>query len=298
MKFVGQQFIGHLQPSYSKSASGHVDAINIVSVFLFLYFSIKKIFFWKRFFLFFSVLSFWILSDARSSLFLFATMLLFYFIFSKSYKKILLILAIPLLIFFINIFDFSYVKKMNDRAMNIFSNFFNVESGTIEASAFFYDEDTGEYFYKSRDKPKYGDLGRLAYVSSAIAASENNFIGILFGCGFYGYYKCAEESLDDFYKEKNVIRSESNRGFMGSKIRPPAAGTIIVENGLIVILILTWLFFNFVRRNINRNLDKTLLSIYILSTLLVWSYFSNLLDIIFIYYFITPFLYKSLFYKI
>ena len=85
---------------------------------------------------------------------------------------------------------------------------------------------------------------------------------------------------------------------MGSKIRPPAAGTIIVENGLIIILILMWLFISFVRSNINRNLNKTLLSFYIFSTLMVWAYFSNLLDIIFIYYFMMPFLYKSFFYKI
>ena len=138
MKFEGQTFIGHLQPSYAKSASGHIDAINIVSVFLFLYFSVKKIFLWKKIFLFFSVLSFWILSDARSSLFLFTTMLLFYFIFSRSYKKILLILLIPVLFFFTSIFDFSYVKKLNNRAINIFSDFFDVESGMMEASAFFF----------------------------------------------------------------------------------------------------------------------------------------------------------------
>lgn len=298
MKFADQTFIGHLQPSYSKSASGHVDAINIVSVFLFLYFSVKKIFLWKRFFLFFSVLSFWILSDARSSFFLFTTMLLFYFVLSRSHKKILLLLLIPVLFFFINIFDFSYIKKMNNRAINIFSDFFDVESGMTEAPAFFYDKEKKTYYYQSRDKPKYGDLGRLAYVSSAISATEKNFIGILFGCGFYGYYKCAQDSLDDFYKDKNVTMTDSNRGFMGSKIRPPAAGTIIVENGLIIILILMWLFISFVRSNINRNLNKTLLSFYIFSTLMVWAYFSNLLDIIFIYYFMMPFLYKSFFYKI
>ena len=112
----------------------------------------------------------------------------------------------------------------------------------------------------------------------------------LIGCGFYNYYYCAEEGLIYVSEKFNVNLSISKKGFLNSPIRPPAFGTIIVENGLLIIITLILYYIKFVNKNVfnKKKSQQVFISFYFFIIIISWSMFSNLLDIVLFYLFFIP----------
>ena len=302
MKFVGQKFIGDMQPSYAKSSSGHFDAIHILSGYLILFFTIKSDSFIKKLILFFSIFAFWILADARSSMFLLFSIISFYFIIIGNSKKIIFISLTILILIQTSLFNFTENKYIS-RAQNTIEDIVNIKIGA-EVKKPVYKLESGAFYYTEEVRASYGDFGRLSYFLTAINSIKYNPF-IFVGCGFYAYYYCSEEAQIEVHDKFDVPIAENLRGFGNKQVRPPAAGTIIVENGLLIILMSLFYYMKFLKKNIyivnGKLLIKTkliIISIYLFSTIIIWSLFSNILDIIFVYLFLMPIFRKYVFYKI
>jgi hypothetical protein len=301
MKFPEQTFIGDMQPAFAKSASGHMDAILFLSGYLILFFSINSNSVWKIVTLFISIFLFSIFSDARSSLFILFLTIFFYFFTLKNFKKIFFIFLI-LLIFIQKDFDNPLNKYLFSEGKTI-EEIVNIQTGS-KISTPVYQTDQGGYFYEAAERPVYGDFGRLSFVLAGLTTILDKPIQIFFGCGFYNYYNCAEESLIYIHEKFNVKYDKKFSKFGNqSQIRPTAAGTILVENGWLVILILSIVYLDFLIKNIFRKNNKCktkkiLISLYLVVGFISWSIISSLLDIIFFYLFLLPIFRKILFYKI
>lgn len=301
MKFVEQKFIGDMQPSYAKSSSGHFDAIHILSGYLILYFSLVQKYFFKSIILVSLILSSWILADARSSLFIVCLVVLFYFLQLKLYKKFIFILCSLLILMQSSFFE-NDVNKYLNRVKNITFDLLDFKQGT-EIKQPTYKLEDGSYFYEKKERSAYPDFGRLSYALGAVYSLEYNFEKIFFGCGFYGFYYCANRAINDFYQKYNVPYEEKNRGFGNKKVRPPAFGTIIIENGLISIFLVIIFYFRYLKKNISfQNMkikynSTIMLSTYFAIMLISWSFFSNMLDIVYIYLFFINIFRKYLLYK-
>ena len=302
MKFTGQKFIGNMQPSYALSASGHFDSIHILSGFMILYYSIKSGYFLRSLALWISILSFWVLADARSSLFIFCSVSLFYFVIIDFKKKIVLIT----LLFLVFVQSFYFDNSFNNyfyRIKNITLDIIDIRQGS-ELKTPDYKLPDGDYFYKEKLVASYQDFGRLSFAVGAINSLKYNFFKIFFGCGFYGYYDCTYEARKDIFSAYDVPYDDKSEGFLNKKLRPPAFGTIFIENGLFLILagLIYYLYFlknKFIeKRNLAIKNSKTIhLSIYLSLTIISWTIFSNIMDIIYIYLFMIPVFNKYLFYK-
>lgn len=303
MKFGEQEFIGHMQPSFAKSSSGHFDAIHVLSSLIILYYTFRGEFFYRRLTLFIAMILFWILADSRSTLFLILSLILFYFLSIKSYKKIIFVMILSIIFSQKDYFD-NYLNHRITGIQNAVTRSLDFKKGTVEAGAAL-KLDYGEYFYKERIAPAYQDFGRFSYIIGGIYSMKYNFHKIFFGCGFYGYYVCAEKGLKEVYKDNNVPFVQSKKGMFGTKTRPPAAGTILIENGLFIILFGIIYYLNFIKKNIHiyRNkfiikYNQIIISLYLMSTITIFSIFSNLLDTVFFYLFLMPLFLKYIFSKL
>lgn len=301
MRFPEQKFIGDMQPSFAKSSSGHFDAIHIFSGYLILYFSNKAGFTFKSIILFSLILVSWVLADARSSLFLICSVGLFYFLYLNFKRKIVFIFFLTVLIFqstyFNNSFNF-YIEKVK----NITTNILDFKQGT-EKKIPLYKLESGEFYYKETVRSAYPDFGRLSYALSAINSINYSFDKIIFGCGFYGFYYCADKAIKDIYDKYDIPLEVNAGGFAKKKIRPPAFGTIFVENGLILIFLGIFYYIRSLKKNIlvRRGIliynTKIIFQIYFFFTIVSWTFFSNILDIICIYLFLFKIFRKFLFFK-
>jgi len=303
MKFIGQNFIGYMQPSYALSASGHFDSIFILSGFLVLYFLGKSGYHIKSSLLLLFMFSFWILADARSTLFIISLVITFYFLLLNFYKKIIFILVFIFIILQSNYFDNS-INELIGRTQNTAVDLFSFDSGTKTSAPVFKLEGEG-YFYESKEMPVYQDFGRLTFIISSVESIKYNFHKILFGCGFYGYYHCTDEARTKIFNKYDVALPENNRGFGNSKIRPPAFPTFIVENGLIVMFMGLVYYLRSLKKCIYFKNDKLfikknrfVLLLYLLTAFLGWSFIANIFDIIFVYLFLMPSFRKYLFYRV
>jgi hypothetical protein len=297
------EFIGGMQPAFAMSASGTVDALHILSGFIILYYVTKKIFFMRSFILFLSIVLFWILSDARSSLFIMLSLIFFYFLIKKLNKKVIFIIFFLFLMFQKDLYDSGLNTKLIN-IQNVVVSFFNFEKGyEIRPAAIKLSD--GEFYHKEKIGPVYDDFGRTTYFLAAIHFIEFDFIKFFFGCGFYKYYECAEKYLSKIYFDAGVPMPGENIGFLDKKIRPPAAGTIIVENGFLVILLACFYYLNFLKNRfyVSKekyfcNFKKILLSIYTFTTIISFMFFSNIMDIGLLYLFLLPLFNRYLFFKI
>lgn len=303
MKFLEQRFVGDMQPAYAKSASGHFDAIHILSGYLILLFTLKSNSLLKKLLLFLFIFAFWIMADARSSLFILSLVIIFYFLILENKKKIILIFFVALFSFQ-NIFFWNESNKYIDSAKSIFGDVLNIKTGS-ELKAPAYQTKSGDFFYKEEVRASYGDFGRLSYILSAITALKYNFHKIFIGCGFYSYHYCTKEAQIEVYEKFDVPITDNLRGFGNKKIRPPAAGTIIVENGLLINFMILLYFLIFLKKNFyfkNGKLlfysDTFLISSFLFIAIIGWALFSNMLDIILFYLFFLPTFRKYIFYKI
>ena len=300
MRFLEQKFIGDMQPSYSKSASGHFDFVHIFSGYLILYFSLKSRSYFRILILFFSIFAYWIFADARSSLFVLCSLLGFYFLHLNNLKKIIFILLILLIFFQKNFFNNPINKYLDRFEISVTSeikDYLNPKKGTTKSIPMHQKED-GTYFYEIRDLPTFRDFGRLSYVLGGIYSIQYVPHKIFFGCGFYGYHDCVEEGRKEVHEKFSVPLKDEKRGFESRKLRPPAAGTILVENGLLILIILTVLCLKFFINTLLFKTKATSLFLYLFFTIFIWTIFSNILDIIFIYLFFISIFRKYLFYKI
>jgi len=300
MKFFGQRFIGDMQPGYSLSSSGHFDSIHIITGYLILYFITKSESLIKGTILLLSILAFWIFADARSSLFILILVIIFsFFLFEKKFKFIF-IFFIFLISFQQTFFENSFNKYLK-RAQNISKDVLTFKKDTVVRNPIYLLEND-DYFYKEKIVPAYRDFGRLSFILGGLNSLKYNGHFIIFGCGFYSYYQCAQEGRIEIYEKYNIpINQNNSRGFGGNKIRPPAAGTILVENGLIIILLGFFYYLIFLKKNIRFfngkiqfDSNKILLTFYLISAISVWTIFSNILDIIYIYLFLMPIFRKYL----
>ena len=112
MKFLEQRFIGDMQPSFSKSASGHMDGLLIFAGY-FIILPPNSISSKKKLILFISIILYWIMADARSSLLLICIISVFYFFSLKINKKIFFIFLILLIFFQKDYFD----NSLNERIL-------------------------------------------------------------------------------------------------------------------------------------------------------------------------------------
>ena len=302
MKFDEQRFIGNMQPSYAKSSSGHFDAIHILSGYMILYFSINSDSLVKKTLLFISIIAFWILADARSSLFLAVSILFFYFLILESKKKYFFILFLLLIVIQKNYFDNKFNTYLQ-RAENSIYRLVNIEKGT-KVKAPVYKLKDGSYLFDETISSSYGDFGRLSFILISLKSIKYDFKVIL-GCGFYNYYYCAKDAIIEVHEQFNVPIKDNNKGFGNRPIRPTAAGTILVENGFFIILVgmiyyINSLFKNFyvARGKVTLKSKSTIISLYFFFTIMCWAIFSNLMDIIFFYLFLMPIFRKYIFYKI
>lgn len=302
MKFIEQKFIGNMQPSYAGSSSGHFDAIHILSGFLILYYSYKSEKLFKRVILFISIIFFWIMADARSSLFLLIIISFFYFLIIKKHVKFVFIIVFLLTILQANYFDNNFNKYLK-KVYNQTSRILNFQTGTsIKAGV--YKMDDGGFFYDKKEHATYGDFGRLSYALSGIYSIKHNVM-TFFGCGFYSYHFCAKDALIEVYEKSDVpLNTDINRGLGNRPLRPPAAGTILVENGFLTVFIIILYYLRSVKRNIftvkQKSFDhsKIIISLYFFCIIVSWTAFSNLLDIVFFYMFLLPIFTRFLFYKL
>lgn len=287
MKFQGQRFIGDMQPSFAKSASGHMDAILIFAGYFVILFSVKSSSPWKRLILLISILSFWIMADSRSSLLVFLIVSFFYFFSVNIYKKFFIIFLIFIIMFQKDYFD-NFLNDRLIRAQQDIVGITSVQSGT-KISQPTYKIGENQYFYETDTRPSYGDFGRLKFIMSGLISYAHKPIQLI-GCGFYNYYYCAEEGLIYVSEKFNVNLSISKKGFLNSPIRPPAFGTIIVENGLLIIITLILYYIKFVNKNVfnKKKSQQVFISFYFFIIIISWSMFSNLLDIVLFYLFFIP----------
>ena len=300
MKFEGQKFIGNMQPSFALSASGHFDVITILSGYLILRLTINSQSIFKRSLLFFSIIGFWIFADARSSLLILILVIIFYFLLASNLKKLILISIIYIFIFQLDYLE-NNPNKYLKRAVNITKDVLNFKTETTVRQSLYKLQDN-EYFYEEKIVPAYRDFGRLAFVLGGVYSLKHDPHLIIFGCGFYGYYKCAETGRRQIFQKYNISYNENIfRGFGGNRIRPPSAGTILVENGLIIIFMFVIYYCNFLIKNFKKNNKKLLfepkkilLSFYLFIAILLWTIFSSITDIIFIYLFMIPYFIKQL----
>ena len=275
LKEANQLFIGSMQPALVNSAAGHLEAFQIMSVYLILYYTIISKYIFRRIIMFILLILMWKMADSRAALLLAIICFIFYFCIVSF--KIKFILTLLFILTFSNENNLLYsIPKIVYRV---------ADYQKVEAPF-----ENSEYA-----DPVYGDINRFAYGYSPILKFNilNNYY-ILYGCGFYGYYLCNESNLIKVFDDFGV-NYEQKEGSLGSLIRPPALGTIIVENGLILIFTFFFIYFNFIFKNFCRNKIKIILSFFFFSTALMWSFFSNLMDIVYFYYLLTPFFYNKIY---
>jgi hypothetical protein len=274
-KEADQFFLGSLQPALINSAAGHMEAFQIMSVYLILYYTIISKYIFRRIILFFLLILMWKMADSRAALLLAIICSIFYFYIVSCKIKFIIILFLILTFSIENNF-LSSIPKIVYRV---------IDAQKVEAPL-----ENSEYA-----DPVYGDINRFAYGFSPILKFNihNNYY-ILYGCGFYGYYLCNQSNLLEVFDDfgVNYVLKE---GSLGTLIRPPALGTIIVENGLILIFTFLFIYFNFIFKNFFRNKIKIILSIFFFSIALIWSFFTNLMDIVYFYYLLMPFFYKKIY---
>lgn len=297
MKFLEQRFIGDMQPSFSKSASGHMDGLLIFAGY-FIILPPNSISSKKKLILFISIILYWIMADARSSLLLICIISVFYFFSLKINKKIFFIFLILLIFFQKDYFDNSLNERILRAEQEIVSVISLKTGSSVRAPT--YKTDEGYYFYEPEARPVYGDFGRLKFVLGGLISYIYKPLETFVGCGFYNYYYCANEGLIYISEKFNVEFNISNKGFNNAPVRPPAAGTILVENGFFLIIIFILYYINFINQSLveRKKSQKIFTSFYFFIAIVSWSTFSNILDIIFFYLFFLPIFRKLLFAKI
>ena len=162
----------------------------------------------------------------------------------------------------------------------------NIEAGAVETE-----------YYGETYSAGQGDIGRFMFAYCAAQAVIDNPFLFLAGVGNYGFYPILEPYLTSFKIAYHVPDYTFQQGSMGGKVRPPALGAWLVEQGIIgTILLLGTLISTvvsclFVRKKKRLIIqDKGIFLILIPVFLIpIWGYFSEFQDNVFLYLLIMPF---------
>ncbi len=227
-----------------------------------------------------------ILSDSRAAILpIFLTVFVFFLI--KPLKAIKYALSFALVGTFFSFVLYGHNHWVLD-IVDSFVSALNVEQGKM----------TFKYYDRTVTAAK-GDAGRFMYVSAASRALVDNPQYLLTGVGNYGYFPVAGEYYYQLGMEKgistNVINYGSTIGGISEPPRPPAMGAFVVEAGLMgvclfllsVILTGVHICLKFERGKLLLRRQQLLLTVPLL-LLLIWPYFGEIQDVIFLYFLIMP----------
>jgi len=160
-----------------------------------------------------------------------------------------------------------------------------------------------EYEYHGRQvTAAHGDAGRFYYVLGAVETLFENPLRAPFGAGTYGYFPVAGSYYEGLALMAGVptdsVNSASSVGGISEPPRPPDAGIIIAETGLIGMGLLAACFTRVIlavivhQSPIGRTRTLTgssaLIAVSIPITV-VWTYFGGVLDLTLFYLMIMPF---------